>query len=234
MKCHAHPDATAHRSCHACLRPLCTACSHEVIGSFFCDACLTERLAVNEAPGSRTWVKMAWLSGVLSFLLPGLGQVYNGLVARGIAQFVIFVALIRIGGLAGGLLPLLVLGTIAFYFWQVVDAVSTARDFNRLGRVPDPEEARAMGRGPIPGADGGSRGLGITLVVVGTLLLLQNFHLGHAIAHLLRNVWPFALVGVGVWLLRRHRKDEAAARQADTIDYDVPGEADAEAAEASR
>ena len=203
--CADHPDTLSTQSCAACLRGCCDECATEVLGRPYCALCLAERL---EPPLSEP-VKLPWLAALLS-VVPGLGQVYNGLVVRGLAHFVVFSFLIWLVGQETGITLLVCLGWIGFWVWQALDARNTARDINRLGRVPNPDEAHALGLGPLLGADRESRGLGIALVVVGALLLLQNFggELGRWLAHL----WPIALVVAGIWLLRRGREERVAAR----------------------
>lgn len=221
MKCHAHPDATAVRSCHACLQPLCKACSQDVLGSFFCSTCLTDRLAIGRSapPPPLPRLKSPFLAGLLS-LIPGLGQVYVGLVTRGIAHFVILIMLPQLADIGGPIEPIAILGFLVYYVWQITDAVGAARDVNRLGRLPDPEEAKALGRGPLPGADGGSRMLGFALAGAGALLLLKNFGFGSWLGGLLGALWPFALIGAGAWLLTKSRRERDEARRADRLDLE--------------
>jgi hypothetical protein len=118
--------------------------------------------------------------------------------------------------------PFAVLALVAYYVWQVIDAVGAARDVNRLGRLPDPEEAKAMGRGPFPGADGGSRWLGYGLAAAGVVILMQNFGLAGWFDGFVSGVWPFALIGVGAWLLHRSKREQEEARRADRLDLEAP------------
>lgn len=227
MHCIAHSDTTAVRSCHACLAPLCRDCSEEVLGTFFCASCLQERLAVGERRDELSEhereppLKMAWAAGLLS-LVPGLGQVYVGLVTRGVAHFVILLVIAQLAGVVSGVLaPLFALGWIVYYVWQLADAVGCARDVNRLGRVPDREEARALGRGPIPGTQRGSRRFGILLVVVGGVLALQNFGFAGWIGPTLATWWPVLLIAFGAWLMHRSRVERDEAHRAARLDLDA-------------
>jgi hypothetical protein len=223
VKCQNHPKTPATRSCHACLRPLCEECTQEVLGAFYCESCLAERLQPHEQPARarRARIKVPFLASLLSFGLPGLGQIYNGLVARALSQFIGFLLLVwtvdQVEGSGGpeGLLALLILG---FWGWQVVDAWRTAKDINELGRVPDPDEARAMGRGAIPALDGGSKPLGVALMALGALLLLGNLGLSSILSRLIEGLWPAALLVLGVWLVRRSRDERLATERPLPVD----------------
>lgn len=217
MKCQAHPETDATRSCHACLQALCDDCTQEVLGAFYCEGCLAERLqpearAVPPQMPKKKRIKVPFVAGFLS-LCPGLGQVYNGLMGRALFMFVAFLLLGWSIGQMGpaGEGPIL-LTIMAFLVWQLVDAVRTAKDINRLGRVPDPDEAEAMGRGSIPGLDHGSKGLGIGMMVLGGLLLFGNLGMSRMLSHLIEGVWPVALLLGGIWLVRRSRNERRAAR----------------------
>lgn len=73
------------------------------------------------------------LSAVLSFLIPGLGQIYNGLIGAGIAVAVLCIALVTGGSLAFayGNFPLAVLlFMLAFVTWvsAIYEAFSYAKE----------------------------------------------------------------------------------------------------------
>jgi len=74
-------------------------------------------------------VKSAGLAAVLSFFIPGLGQIYNGQIGKGIIFIVltfVFAAtiIVFIGFI---LLPL-------FWIYNIYDAYNTAMDLNRRPR----------------------------------------------------------------------------------------------------
>ena len=84
---------------------------------------------------SRT--KSPVLAALLSALLCGLGQIYNGRIVRGIVLFLITYSLGGIGGFLGaftlgvGMIPFAVL---AFCFWvyAIFDAWAGSRRINRM------------------------------------------------------------------------------------------------------
>lgn len=220
MKCRNHAETDATRSCHSCLGPLCADCTEEVLGIFYCESCLKEKLEAGEPAGApppplpkRRRIKRPFLSGLFSFMIPGLGQVYNGLITRALMQFVGFLLLtwsVDQGGSSGSIEALLALAILGFWAWQIVDAVRTAKDINALGRVPDPDEAEAMGMGALPGAGAGSKGLGIALMVLGGILLFGNLGLSQLVTRLIDGLWPVALLVAGVYLWRRGRDERRA------------------------
>jgi hypothetical protein len=226
VNCPSHPESEATRSCHACVRPLCEECSDEVRGAFYCETCLVERLAPPPPPPPprRRKLKAPFLAGFLS-IVPGLGQVYNGLMARAVTQFIGFILItwtIEMADRAAGqrgeaVVALFVFSSMAYWIWQIRDSVMTARDINRLGRVPDAAEARAMGRGPIAGLDGGSKPFATLLMVVGGIMLLSNLGMSRVMGQLIETMWPIALVACGVMLMRRSKRERAAARRADLL-----------------
>jgi TM2 domain-containing membrane protein YozV len=82
------------------------------------------RVAVGE-------VKSPGLAACLSFLCPGLGQIYTGRVGRGITILVLpsFVLLLFVFAAAvpgRGLLTLLWLASLGFHVWQIADAYACA------------------------------------------------------------------------------------------------------------
>ncbi|MEM7246619.1 MAG: hypothetical protein AAF533_14810 [Acidobacteriota bacterium] len=218
MNCHCQPETEATRSCRSCLDPLCAECSQEVLGAFYCHRCLELRLEP-EAPRARQQphrLKWPFVASLLSMPLPGLGQVYNGLVARGLSQFAMMIIIVTITGMLepdGPIAALFAFSIMGAWGWQVVDAWLSARDINRFGRIPDSDEAAAMGRGAIIGLDTSSKALGVGLMVVGGIVLANNLGLSRMLGDLIESAWPVALILGGAWLLRRGRDERVATRQ---------------------
>src|SRR6185437_15840272 len=95
------------------------------------------RPAVLASPRSTT---SPGLAAVLAVLFPfGIGQVYCGLYAKGLAHLLIFTFLVW--GASNAMFGLEVffgLGIAFFYFYQIIDAYKSAQAV-QLGRpVPDP------------------------------------------------------------------------------------------------
>lgn len=63
---------------------------------------------------------------MLSFIIPGLGQIYNGEIGKGIAIIIGSVILWMFFWL---LIPLLIL--LIIYIWSIYDAYKTAQNINQ-------------------------------------------------------------------------------------------------------
>ncbi len=207
MNCVNHPDIAKEAFCRTCGKPLCANCTRPVQGVIYCESCLAERLhgtfsASTGAPASgfvpppppppvgSTGPNPA-LAGLLS-IFPGVGSVYNGQYAKGLAYMGIFVLLILgvihihwIFGLALGF----------FVLYQFVDAIQSAKALQSGQPAPDP---LGIGQTFSPGGkvDSSKIPIGaVILIVLGGLFLLQNV-LDFQFSHF----WPLLLIGLGLWL----------------------------------
>jgi len=214
MNCTVHTEVAATSYCRTCGKAMCEKCSHSVRGVVYCEDCIATRLHdtmpsapvsgfVPGAPGAPVVVTSGpspGLAGVLAGFFPfGVGAVYNGQYAKGLAHLAIFVALIlgaSQGGDTGG--AIFGLGIAFFYVYQIIDSVRSAHAI-RLGQpAPDPfglSTAFATGertdftRVPV-GA--------LVLIGLGVLFLLNTMGLFHA--YWLHRLWPLILIVIGVWL----------------------------------
>ncbi len=139
-------------------------------------------------------VKAPWVALLLSLLMPGLGQVYNGQFAKAIFFFFAFsgsIYLITEGHPLpfGVFLPFII-------FSNMIDAFRSATLINARGTTKTAEED-----------DIESPGWGIGLAIIGLLLFLNN--MGWLRLSALVPYWPLLLIAAGVVLLRRslQRKD---------------------------
>lgn len=84
MNCYSHPEKEAVGECALCGKPICPECTVEIDGKLYCKYCVAERLRNGQA---RTFVvrnrKNPGIATVLSFIFPGLGQMYCGNFPRG-------------------------------------------------------------------------------------------------------------------------------------------------------
>src|SRR5215467_4771813 len=111
MNCANHPEAAAIAYCRTCGKPLCPACTRDVKGVIYCENCLADRLAgvqpptaqplVGTAPGTPPITPASGsgpnpaVAGILAGFFPfGVGAVYCGQYAKGLAHLLIFVGLI--------------------------------------------------------------------------------------------------------------------------------------------
>src|SRR5258705_6511396 len=149
MNCANHPDVEKVAFCRTCGKPLCANCTRAVHGVIYCENCLAARLEgvqPNVAPPVAGFVPATpgvapvagggpnpALAGVLAGFFPfGVGAVYTGQYAKGLAHLVIFGLLIAgvssndhggsemLGVICG-------LGIAFFYVYQIIDSVRSAR-----------------------------------------------------------------------------------------------------------
>jgi len=215
MNCANHPANSAVAYCRTCGKPLCSSCTRDVKGVIYCENCLADRLAgvqpvagqplsgfvaapVPIAPSSGPNPTVA---GILAGFFPfGVGAVYTGQYAKGLAHLLIFVGLI-LGMNQGDPLDMICGLVFAFFYvWQIIDSVRTAKALQIGQPPPDPLGlGQAFGAGEktdtsrMPVA-------AIVLIGLGGLFLLQTigvfeFSVGR--------VWPLLLIFLGVWLFAK-------------------------------
>src|ERR1700722_15560694 len=98
MNCANHADIAAVAYCRTCGKPLCVNCARDVRGVIYCEHCLADRLegtvppGVLPGPGVPVGVSSGpnpALAGILGAIPFGVGAVYNGQYAKGVAHLVI-------------------------------------------------------------------------------------------------------------------------------------------------
>ena len=215
MNCANHPANAAVAYCRTCGKPLCASCTRDVKGVIYCENCLAERLAgvqpVTGQPlsGAVPTMPMAApstgpnpaVAGILAGFFPfGVGAVYTGQYAKGLAHLLIFVGLIIGMGQSDPIDTICAFAFAFFYVWQIIDAVRTAKALQLGQPAPDPLGlGQAFGAGQkvdtskIPTA-------AIILIGLGGLFLLQTMGVFEfRISHL----WPILLILLGVWIFAR-------------------------------
>jgi hypothetical protein len=230
MNCANHPDIAAVAYCRTCGKPLCANCTRDVKGVIYCENCLAERLQgvqptvvpppagfVSSAPtpiGPGSGPNPA-LAGILAGFFPfGVGAVYCGQYAKGLAHLVVFTLLVWGESVTdnAGINTALGLALAFFYVWQIIDSVRTAKAIQMGQTPPDPFGlAQAFGGGepaqpgqPMPPAPATEATplskvptAAVVLIGLGVLFLLQTagvFEFGFD------RVWPFFLIGLGIWM----------------------------------
>ncbi len=142
-------------------------------------------------PAAPSYVRLPKSPGLAAFLslFPGLGQVYNGQIARAFAFFFAWVGSIYLTA-NGHEFPFAFV--IPFvYLYNMIDAWKGAAAANQrfLGGRSELDEGPSI-ESPVWGG---------LLVVFGVLILLSN--LGWLDLDRLARWWPLLLIGVGVWFL---------------------------------
>ncbi len=139
-------------------------------------------------------LKAPWVALLLSLLMPGLGQVYNGQLSKAIFFFFAFsgsIYLIAEGHPLpfGVFLPFII-------FSNMIDAFRSATLINARGTLRAEEED-----------DIESPGWGIGLAAIGLLIFLNN--MGWLRLSALVPYWPLLLIAAGLVLLRRSLQRKA-------------------------
>ena len=217
MNCANHPDTAAVAYCRTCGKPLCSNCTRDVKGVIYCENCLADRLQgvqpVTPPPSTAAFVAPPTaarvpssgpnpaLAGILAGFFPfGVGAVYTGQYAKGLAHLLIFVGLIVGMSQRSPLDTLCAFAFAFFYVWQIIDAVRTSHALQAGQPAPDPLGlGQAFGAGErvdtakIPIA-------AILLIGIGALFLLQTMGVFTFSAE---RLWPLFLIGLGVWLFAK-------------------------------
>ncbi len=221
MNCANHQQTPAAAYCRTCGKPLCTNCTRPVMGVVYCENCLAEKVAgtvppqaqtayQTQAPGVRVQSPAGAgphppIAGLLAGFFPfGVGAVYCGQYAKGLAHLIIFVLLIV--GASNSHDPLdtvFGLSIAAFWFYQLFDAIKSAKAIQAGQTPPDPfglgtmfsvGDRQDFSRGVPAGA--------LVLIGLGVLFLLHNLGIWFLEVDTL---WPVILIGVGLWLLAKRK-----------------------------
>jgi hypothetical protein len=219
MNCANHADASAVAYCRTCGKALCANCTRPVKGVIYCEECLGARMqtpaasagfvpataptaVVPAAPVTSSGPNPT-VAGILAGFFPfGVGAVYTGQYAKGLAHLAIFALLVAGCSVSNSeALPVICgFGIAFFYVYQIVDAVRTARALQTGQPVPDP-----YGLGATFGAgakvDTSKVPFGaMLLILLGVLFLLNTMGLELG----LDRFWPLILIAIGGWLFARN------------------------------
>jgi TM2 domain-containing membrane protein YozV len=151
-------------------------------------------------------MKSPALAGFLSAFLPfGVGAFYNEQKNKAMIQFLVAFGLIY--ALArGGNGVVFGLGFAAFYFYQLLDNIQSARAIN-VATLGQPGAVAAV---PHEAEASGSVFWGILLIALGVILILANFEV--IPYRTLGDYWPVAAILVGLKLVvdsvARSKKDK--------------------------
>lgn len=231
--CANHPQTAAAAYCRTCGKPLCEHCKRDVHGIIYCEECLAQRLAgdpavagavppppIPNAPagqaGTQQGASNPVLAGILGFLFPGVGAMYNGQFAKGLIHIAVFILLIKLTDDTNGLFGIAIAGWI---FYMAFEAYHTAKA-RQMG-TPEPD---FLGFNKMFGTGGGTASIGAAytpgayapgaepepasrsaipvgaywLIGLGVFFLLANT--GIFDWRIGRYLWEFVLIGFGVYL----------------------------------
>src|SRR6266852_458525 len=217
MNCANHPDIQSVAFCRTCGKPLCANCTRSVHGVIYCESCLAARLegvqpstpppAAGFVPSSPTAMPGAGpnpaLAGVLAGFFPfGVGAVYTGQYAKGLAHLVIFTLLV-LGASSGSeaMATVCGLGIAGFYFYQIIDSVRSARALQMGQAPPDPFGlAQTFSGGDRIDAKRIPAGA-VILILIGVFFLLHTLGLSEFGVN---RFWPILLIVLGGWMFARN------------------------------
>lgn len=190
MTCSLHPTIDSVAFCGQCGRALCPECKREVGGMIYCESCLDARLRSTLPPIIGPSSGPSPGLALLLSIIPGVGAVYNGQVAKGLLiQLPVIIALIAIADhidVAG-------LAVAAFWIYTGIDSYQTARR-KQLGQPV--EEWLGLGEFKMNAPLGAAVFIGM-----GVLILLNN--LGMHVFESVYKFWPVLLIVIGLVLLQR-------------------------------
>jgi TM2 domain-containing membrane protein YozV len=121
MRCSYHQDREAVGTCSRCGRGICEECNVPVNGKNVCKNCVN--IIASQRQCNR---KEPLLALILSFFIPGLGQVYNGNTNNGIILIIATVISWILTSVCVGFFIFIALWVYAMY-----DAYTTAEKINR-------------------------------------------------------------------------------------------------------
>jgi hypothetical protein len=231
MNCANHADASAVAYCRTCGKALCANCTRPVRGVIYCEDCLGAKMEGSAPTGTTGFVSSTFapaasgqipppppppgsgsgpnptVAGILAGFFPfGVGAVYTGQYAKGLAHLAIFVLLIAGANAAdsdhsSALGVFCGIGIAFFYVYQIIDSVRSARAIQTAQPVPDPFGlATTFGGGGRIETSKIPMGA-IVLILVGVLFMLHT--MGWA-EYGLERFWPLILIAVGAWMFARN------------------------------
>lgn len=161
-----------------------------------------QQYASDPPPRRRRGAHKSVAAAAFLSMLPGAGQVYIGAYARGLAHALTFAGIITIlaNGMLFGLEPFLGISLAFFVIYNLVDAIRLAQAYN------DAVDSGKSMVEPLEISTTYGRGVGIALVVIGTLILMETrFDLD---MRWVREWWPLAIILVGVGIIRNSMKKD--------------------------
>ena len=225
MNCANHADASAVAYCRTCGKALCANCTRPVRGVIYCEDCLGVKMEGVPAgaagfapvafspsasgqvpppppPGSGSGPNPT-VAGILAGFFPfGVGAVYTGQYAKGLAHLAIFGLLIAGASASdhghGEALGIICgLGIAFFYVYQIIDSVRSAKAIQMSQPIPDPFGLAATFSGGAKIETSKIPMGAIVLIVVGALFLLNTAGLFDLDFH---RFWGVILIAIGGWI----------------------------------
>jgi LiaI-LiaF-like transmembrane region len=140
-------------------------------------------------------MKSPGLAGMLSVFFPfGGGALYNGQYTKALFHLIIFAGLVH-AQRYGGAQPFMGIFLAAFIVYQFFDNIQSAKAINAAAAGAPAEAVREL-----PDVvSSGSIFWGISLIVLGVVLILANFEI--ILYDTLADFWPVAVIAIGLKLV---------------------------------
>lgn len=158
---------------------------------------MNEKIVIQQRPP-----KSPAAAAILSILFPGIGTLYNGLITKGVLYMIIFIGLIItvVRASMAGSAPAIVFSSLvlaAFYFFQIIDSINSAKAINARAAGGETGEGEAVRTEILPETKpAGSIFWGAVLIILGVLLILANFDI--ILYETLFDFWPVAIIVIGL------------------------------------
>lgn len=152
---------------------------------------MEEKIVVKKQP------KSSFLAGLLSFIFPGAGSLYNSQISKGLIFIVAFAVLVT-WQTTGENQPFAGLILAGFWIYQLIDAVMTAKAINKKALLG--EEVEEISVEEVPQfIKSGSIFWGIVLIALGGILMLSNFDV--ISYNTIFDFWPVVVIVIGIKLV---------------------------------
>ena len=147
---------------------------------------MQEKIIVKKLPKSPAF------AGVLSFFFPGIGQIYNRQIYKGFIFILILAGLITLQE-QGEAQPFLAIILGGFYFFQLIDAIQTAKLINQ--KALKEEVVEDMIEELPQFFKTGSIFWGVIILALGVVFLMANFELISYSS--IWDFWPLVIIVIG-------------------------------------
>jgi len=227
MNCANHGDVAAIAYCRTCGKALCANCTREVRGVIYCENCLAERMQGTPAAAAYSGSPLPppilhdvrsspnpALAGILAGIFPfGVGAVYCGQYAKGLAHLLIFTGIVwgLSSGHFGSLEPVLGIGMGFFIVYQIIDAIRSAKAIQMGQPAPDPFGlGHAFGTGELTGQSGITQKSSVSKVPTAAVVLiglgiLFLLHTAGILAVNADRIWPLFIIALGIWVYAKRQ-----------------------------
>ncbi|MCG8485504.1 MAG: hypothetical protein MJA31_19515, partial [Clostridia bacterium] len=212
MKCFNHEDNHSVYICKECQKALCQVCMEEEKANIYCEDCIKKIRKKALKPAENVNVNYNRFWGFIFSLIPGAGQMYLGIMNRGLQlmfAFLLGIFYVVEFNFGRGIFAALV-GVVWFY--SFFDYLFIKRKINNGDIIFDEHIY------PIKTKKVEIKYLGIGLVVLGMWLfitaILGYVEISYEARRLVYDMFiPLLMIGAGVVLLMKNKKKKTDAKE---------------------